>query len=307
MNFFKLNPTSGSEVFLTDIFTHVTYKTPTTPTTPDSNNKPLQGGFDSIWLLLLAYFTKSPEYGKILFPFDQVVTKTDPFFFNMSLLYLNVCEMCILLAVFLFSISLIGFSHYIYYNKLPNLKSFFSKKENAFWVMCARVSIILIITRLIFNSYANKLYILIFSFISFINTGVYPHFYYNPPGLAMGSSRVLHLDSYSQIFSYFNLQYINPDYILYVVTYIKYIAIFIVVLTVYFIIATVTTYVYNTDKTALSLPGGPSSLNLFTKCFYIKSQQRRLIFLLSFFAISLILMGLAAIVLYHYLAIYYIG
>lgn len=282
--------------------------TPTTPENLSFKNKPTQGGFDSIWLLLLAYFTESSEYGQILLPFDPIVlTKADPFFFNMCLLYLNVCEFCILFAVFLLFISPIAISIYTY-NKLPNLKSYFSKKENILWArLWLNVIPIIIINKLIFNPYGSRFYLLIKSFIVFINTGSFSYYYYNPPGLAMGRSRVLHPADYTHIATYFNFQYINPDYILHVVTFIKFIAIFIIAYTVYFIIATVTTAVYSDNKDALSLPGGPASLNLFTKCFYFKSQQARINNLLLFSAIVLILLVLTSFVLYHYINIYHLG
>ncbi|RYE15718.1 MAG: hypothetical protein EOP34_02045 [Rickettsiales bacterium] len=57
---------------------------PVSTPNPEFKNKPTQGGFgfESIWLLLFAYFTKSPEYGQNLLPFDPIIlTKADPFFF----------------------------------------------------------------------------------------------------------------------------------------------------------------------------------------------------------------------------------
>jgi hypothetical protein len=284
---------------------------PTTPTTPDSDikNKPIQGGFDSLWLLVLAYFTKSTEYGQILLPFDPIiVTKADPFFFNMCLLYLNVCEFCIILAVFLLAMSLIAISIFIY-NKSPNLKSYFSKKENALWaVLCFNIIPTLLIIKLIFNPYSDRFYKLINSFIIFINSGSFPYYYYyNPPGLAMGSSRVLHPADYSQIVTTLNLQYINPEYILHVVTVIQYCAISVIVYIVYFIIAVVTSGIYTKDKWALSIQGEPTSCNFFTKYFYFKSPQARVKSVLVFFGIVLILMTLASIILYHYIYMYKIG
>ncbi|RYE15719.1 MAG: hypothetical protein EOP34_02050 [Rickettsiales bacterium] len=203
--------------------------------------------------------------------------------------------------------SLIAITIYIY-NKSPNLKSYFSKKENALWAaLCLNIIPIFIITKLIFNPYGEFFYKLINSFIIFINSGSFPYYYYNPPGLAMGSSRVLHPADYSQIVTTLNLQYINPEYILHVVTFIQYCAISVIVYIVYFIIATVTTGVYSNTKTALSLPGGPASLNLFTKYFYFKSPQARINSLLVFFGIVLILMTLASIIITHYIYMYKIG
>jgi hypothetical protein len=120
----------------------------------------------------------------------------------------------------------------------------------------------------------------------------------------MGRYRVLHIESYSWPFKYLNkIVDLNPDYILVYISFIKYFFIFIFVTLIYIGIACFTTGIYSQDKWALSLPGGPASLNLITK-FYLKKPFKSVFGVLVIITLMLILVSY---LLYVYINIYVKG
>jgi len=259
------------------------------------------------FLLIPSAFFPEHDILKDILSFNSVIPTTDPFFYNMVLIFRCVFEICFILALFLIYLILIGILQYIYNRKLPILKSFLTKNISTFWKKFTYVVIILFY-QIFTYLYRIRFFYQVLSVIDYLrDDNLFLSYYNAPEGIAMGRSRVLHPENYSQIITTLKLQYINPDYILYVTTFIYIIMIYFIIITIYYMLCVLTTFVYRNDKFALSFPGGPASLNLFTKCFYIKSLQNRILLLLVLYGIPFILLALSGGVLYHYINIYEIG
>lgn len=267
-----------------------------TNTTSGFDNKPTQ---NQTYFLFPFFFFNSNTCEMIMANIG--ISHTDPFIFNLGLLYANICLIGFLFYTFTAYVGICGIIYYIYSNKLNRLKSFIEKIKILEWCLFAVVTAALIFR---LNMFIRELLYNISEIITFINTHNLIQLY-NSPSLAMGKYRVLHIADYSLPLNYLNkIVNLNPDYILTYITFIKYFLLFIIAVIIYMFIACTTTAIYSQNNVALSLPGGPGTLNLFTKCFYFKKLYKSLFIIL---VIMFILIIIVAYLLFVYLNIYVKG
>lgn len=267
-----------------------------TNTTSGFDNKPTQ---NQTYFLFPFFFFNSNTCEMILANIG--ISQTDPFIFNLGLLYANICLIGFYFYTFIAYMGLCGIIYYIYNNKLNSLKSFIEKIKILEWSLFT-VLTAAVIFRL--NMFIRELLYNIYEIITFLNTRNLIELY-NSSSLAMGKYRVLHIADYSWPLNYLNkIVDLNPDYILTYVTFIKYFLLFIIAVIIYMFIACITTAIYSQNNIHLSLPGKPDTLNLITKCFYLKKLYKSLFIIL---VIMFILIIIVAYLLFVYINIYVKG
>lgn len=263
-------------------------------------NKPLQGGFGFLFPFLLF---NTITYKDIMVNMGISLTYIDPFIFNLCSLYVTCCQVCCLFTIITIGLGLCGMFNYIYTYKLKFLKTIIDNNKNLKWGL----NVVVVGTlSYIFIGNMHALYGYITQAIDIIKSNHIQHFYYNPPGLAMGTSRVLHIAEYSWPLNYIERVLgfdLNPRYLLNFISFVKTFYLWIIIVICYMLIACLTTGIYSQDKMALSLPGGPATLNLITKCFYIKNPYKLYLILVL---ITLMLIWVSYL-LYIYINIYVIG